>query len=373
MVTDLKKYVYGCAAASPKLTGVVRAVLSLMVLIMPAAMAAQVSHPITSIQPAPVVRTNDSYAPVFTAANPAWVQTIAPESYPDNELVVSGIIPLADSRQIGSLRAKDFYREVANELRRQLSLHIEVPGTEFKRLSLAGYGVPVGNYRDNELSSTQRAVGLKNHLLNLSGQTPSSLDVSWVAEDWESILTALQHSDFRLKDAAIDIIRNVEVSAGRESQLMMLAGGELYARLQQSVFPQISRIEFTAVLGRGQSVSPDVRQGMVSLTDMYRTAQAMTKGDPDYCDLLDLSVRLYPTSSVACINGAAVALMRGDLDRAGQLLAGLETDSRAYCNFGVYYMLKGEPEKAEIYLLMAASGNVGEAKAALEALNIEHL
>jgi len=119
MVTDLKKYVYGCAAASPKLTGVVRAVLSLMVLIMPAAMVAQVSHPVTFIQPAPVVRTDDSYAPVFTAANPAWVQTIAPESYPDNELVVSGIIPLADSRQIGSLRAKDFYREVANELRRQ--------------------------------------------------------------------------------------------------------------------------------------------------------------------------------------------------------------------------------------------------------------
>jgi len=269
----------------------------------------------------------------FTTANPEWVQTIAPENNPDNELVISGIIPLADSRQIGSLRAKDFNREVANDLRRQLFDHLEVPGTELKRLSLAGYGVPAGNYRDNELNATQRAIGLKNY-----------------------------------QTAAVDIIRNVEVTAGREEQLMMLGGGELYARLQQTAFPEVCRIEFQAVLERSQAVSPDKIQGIMALTDMYNTAQALTKGTTDYCDLLDLAARLYPSNSVACINGAAVALMRGDLDRAGQLLAGLETDPNAYCNYGVYYMLKGEPEKAEIYLLMAASGNVEEAKAALEAL-----
>ena len=361
METVLNKYVYGCAAASPNQRGVVRSVLSALALTLSVAMSAQVIQPINSIK-----------SPTFTTANPAWVQTIAPESNPDNELVITGTIPLADSRRIGDLRAKDFNREVANDLRRQLFDHLEVPGTEFKRLSLAGYGVPVGNYRDNELNATQRAIGLKNYLLNQPGLSPASLDVSWVAEDWESILAALQRSEYRLKTAAVDIIRNVEVTAGREDQLMMLGGGELYARLQQTAFPEVCRIEFQAVLERSQAVSPDKIQGIMALTNMYHTAQALTKGTADYCDLLDLAARLYPSNSVACINGAAVALMRGDLDRAGQLLAGLETDPNAYCNYGVYYLLNDEVEKAEIYLLMAASDGVSEAKAALELLKMNN-
>ena len=148
----------------------------------------------------------------------------------------------------------------------------------------------------------------------------------------------------------------------------MLGGGTLYARLQQSVFPQVCRLTYTAVLTRTAVVSPDTPQGSVSLAEMYRTAQGFPKGSDEFNDLIALSARIYPGNGVACINAAGVALMRGDLKRAGELLAGFETDSRAFNNYGVYYLLSGETQKAEVYLMMAAANEVPEASIVLREL-----
>ena len=336
-------------------------------------MSAQVSQPVTPINPIghiqPINSSDTITALTFTTANPAWVQTIEPDSYSENGMSVSGIIPLSDSRQIGSLSNKRFVEAVVSELQRQLADDMNVPGTVLSRLTINGYGAPTGNHRNNEVRSTARAMELKQYLLSLKGWSANSLEVTWTAEDWSGILSRLEKAEFRLKTAAVDIIQNVDVNAGREQQLMMLDGGALYARLQQTVFPEVSRIEYTAELVREDAVSSSSANSQVSLSDMYHTAVSLRKGSDEYCDLLDLSARLYPGSVVACINAAAVALIRGDLDRAKYLLAGLETDPRAYCNLGVYYMLNDEPEKAEIYLLMAASNGVSEAKAAIVIMN----
>ena len=371
MVTVLKKYVCGGAASSLRCRGVDKSLLSFLALAVSVSMSAQDVSPVAPVQPAASVRPDDPVVSSLTSANPAWVQTLEPERFPENELAISGIIPLADSRHLGSLSNKRFVEAVGQELQRQLSDHLMVPGTTLSKLTIQGFGAPTGNHRNNEVRSTARAMELKQYLLSVDGWTPNSLDLNWTAEDWEGILTNISGSDVRLKSAAVDIIRNVDVTAGREEQLMMLDGGALYKYLSQTVFPVVSRIEFTAVLKREGSFSPDaLPEESVGLTEMYRTAKGFIKGTREFNDLLDLSARLYPGSVVACINAAGVALMRGNLEHAASLLYGLETDSRAYCNYGVYYMLNGEPEKAEVYLLMAASQGVAEAEAALEALKL---
>ena len=153
----------------------------------------------------------------------------------------------------------------------------------------------------------------------------------------------------------------MDIASGREEQVMMLDGGRLYERLRQNVFPTLNRIEYVITLSRTGAFSPDEATHSVNLVDMYLTAQAFEKGSADYNDLLDLSARLYPGNAIACINGAAVALMQGNLSKAEALLGGFETDPRAYCNYGVLYYLKGDKAKAEIYLMMAAANNVPEA------------
>lgn len=302
-------------------------------------------------------------------AQKEWVQVLEPARYPENELTVKGVIALDDERHLLLLSNKKFNAAIADEIYKQLSDFLQVPGTSLSRLTLSGYGAPVGNYRSNELQSTARAMELKAYLLTMQGQAPASVNISWVAEDWEGIRDIIALSDLRLKDAAIDIIRNVEIAAGREKQVRMLDGGLLYSRLQQIVFPQVCRLEYTAVMSRDAAISPDTPANALSLTDIWRTAQGFEKGSDDYNDLLDLAARLYPGNGVACINAAGVALMRGDLNRAAELLSGFETDPRAYNNYGVLHFLKGDKDKAEVYLMMAEANEVPEATTVLNEIN----
>ena len=303
-------------------------------------------------------------------AHADWIQIVPPEEVGDGEMAVSGTIPLEDDRHIGRMDGRDFNETVFLELKKALASYLQVSGTSLRRIAIQGYGAPVGSYRQNEVRSNARALSLKEYLLTAKGKAPNSVSVSWVAEDWDSIRSLVNGSGMRLREAALDIMRNVDVTSGREDQLRVLDGGELYARLQSEVFPQVCRLEYVAEFTREGISTRSLAGRDVTLPGMYRAAVAFRKGSREYDDLLDLAARLYPDYAEACINAAGVALMRGDTALAGHYLEGYDTDPRAYNNLGVLLMMSGERAKAEVYLRMAEARNVPEARAVLEAMKV---
>ena len=298
-------------------------------------------------------------------AKPEWIQFINPTDLGPAQFEVRGTIPLADERKIGAMGTNHFCQAVSQELSSVLSQQLEVAGTTVSGLSLTGYGVPGGNFRWNEKQWALRALCLKNYLLDRGTDTPNNLQVTWVAEDWDSVRSLIDMSELRLRTAALDIIDHVDVSAGRERQLRMLDGGALFESLQHNMFPQLQRIEYVVTLQREPSGRVPATSQQVSLHGLFASASQFAKGSRDSNDLLDLSARLYPNSPEAAINAAGVALMRGDLPLAGRYLQPYHTDVRAYCNLGVYYMLSGNRQKADVYLQMAAARGVAEAGKAL--------
>ena len=310
------------------------------------------------------IGTDGEWRPLKAHAD--WIQIVPPEQVTDGILAVSGTIPLEDDRHIGRMEGRDFNDAVLLELKKAVGSHLQVSGTRLRRIDIRGFGAPSGNYRQNEIRSNARALALKEYLLTARGKVPNSVGVSWVAEDWDSIQSLINGSDMRLREAALDIIRTVDVGAGREDQLRALDSGELYARLRSDVFPQVCRLEYVAELTREGISTRSLAGRDVTLPGMYRAAMAFSKGSREYNDLLDLAARLYPDYAEACIDAAGVALMRGDLDLAAHYLEGYDTDPRAYCNIGVLCMMRGERDKAEVYLRMAAAANVAEAQTVLD-------
>lgn len=294
-------------------------------------------------------------------AQPGWIQILEPTQLKDDGLTVKGTIALADSRKIGSMNTKNFNEAVFRELRNALSSQLSVSGTSINTLSLTGYGAPIGNHRQNETRCAARSLELKQYLLTRKGESPNSVNVSWVAEDWDSIRSLTAASSLRLREAALDIMRNVDVNSGREEQLQMLGGGTLYESLVDNIFPQVCRIDYIVTLRREPTGDAISAERSVSLHGMYVTACNFAKGSREFNDIIDLSARLYPNYAEACINAAGVALLRGDLQRAEEYLKGLDTDPRAYNNIGVLHLLKGDTSKAEVYLMMAEAAGVSEA------------
>ena len=303
--------------------------------------------------------TNDS---VSIRANAEWIQFLAPSSSKVEQFTVGGVIPLADSRGIGGMHTRKFNENVYNAILRDIALKIDTVAMGVSRLSLVGYGAPTGNYQRNEMRSNARALELKNYLLSEPRVSANSVAVTWVAEDWDSIVSIVENSDIRLRTAALDIMRNVEVGQGREQQLQMLASGATYAEMQRKVFPKVCRMEYTATLTRS-STTADVP---ADLAKLYATAQRYAVGTREHNDILDLAARLFPDNAEARIDAAGVALLRGDTAQAANYLRGLDTDSRAWNNLGVLYMLQGNASKAEVYPRMAAAAGTLSAVKALE-------
>ena len=302
------------------------------------------------------------------AANPDWVQFVNPTDQFVQQLEVRGSIPLADERKLGALGTNHFCQAIGNELSVILQNQMQVAGTTVSGMTLTGYGVPGRNFRWNEKQWALRALCLKNYLLDRGTDTPNSLLVTWKAEDWDSIRSLIDASQLRLRSAALDIIDHVDVAAGRERQLRMLDGGALFETLETEMFPQLQRIEYVITLQREPTITLPDASREVSLKNLFISARRFAKGSRDSNDLLDLSARLFPNSPEAAVNAAGVALIRGDLVLAYNYLKPYQTDSRAYCNLGVYYMLSGNRAKGDVYLQMAKAQGVKEAAAALKAL-----
>ena len=311
--------------------------------------------------PAPVaVPASPAPAAIAAAAAPRhWIPFLPlSAAAPVSEKTVSGTLPLT-----GSLTTEQKDKAFCEAVARELSARLSASGAVIASLSLHGYGAPTGNYRRNEQRSSERAQLLKEHLI--AAQSAKMVSVTWTAEDWQRITTLTEaDNSLTLRSAALDVMQNVDITAGREDQLRMLASGQTYQQLSQRIFPQVQRIDYTATLQHRSASSPEPAE----LKSLYRTASALPRGSSEFNDLIDVAARLYPDNAVAAINAAGVALTKGELDKAERYLAPWQTDARAYQNLGVLSLLKGDAAKAEVYLRMAEAQGVSEARTVMERL-----
>ena len=309
-----------------------------------------------------------------TAAKVEWVQFIEPSVESDLQLTFRGTIPLADNRKIGAMNTRRFNEQVFAIMNKELEKQLQVQGTTISHIDIKGYGAPIGNFYTNETRSSARALALKNYLLTEASLGINSVSVTWIAEDWDSIASLVDQSDMRLRAAALDIIRSVDVATGRAAELRNLGSGGPYSQMEHYIFPKVCRIEYVAKLSRSTADPKGGRLLMgsapkaMNLADLYATARNFTVGSREFNDIVDLSARLFPDNAEARIDAAGVALLRGDTAQAANYLRGLDTDSRAWNNLGVLYMLQGNASKAEVYLRMAAAAGTPSALKALEHL-----
>lgn len=309
-----------------------------------------------------------------TAATTDWVQFLDPSVARNSELTVTGYISLTDSRKLMKLSDSKFNKAIFDELQASLEEQLQVPGTTVKALSIVGYGAPIGNYKKNETRSASRALSLKQYLMRNHTTGADALTVTWVPEDWDSIYSLVNSSSMKLRVAAMDIIRTVDVTRGREDELKMLGDGAPYSYMKNYIFPEVCRLKYTATLSRRAA---DIATGTLMLrsnpetmtiNELYAVALNFKPGSREFNDIIDLSARLFPDNAEANIDAAGVALLRGNVVDADNYLRAWHTDPRAYNNLGVMYMLSGDFAKAEVYLQMAQAAGVPQATNALNYL-----
>jgi len=304
----------------------------------------------------------------------SWIDILAAPSELETDLAAVGSIPLNNARLFRGNSQRKLNHEVYYKLLEAVRGVRQMTGVTVTDIVVTGYSSPIGNLTKNERKALERSLSLKEYLYDTGIAGKSTLVVRWMAEDWDSITSIVKGSDMMFRDAVLDLIRNVDVSKGRESMLRDLANGEPYRYLSSRIFPQVRRVDYTIHFARQTASAEDNklllrnRPDMLTLGEFFALAATYPKGSTEYNDVFDLAARLFPDSPEANINAAAVALTRNDTDRARKYLSRFSTLPQASCNMGILYLLEGNREKAEVYLELSKAAGIKQAADALEYL-----
>ena len=307
-----------------------------------------------------------------------YVQFLQPQGSDIDKYHRAGEIRIFGNKALAKLGGSKFNRTIFNTISSDIKGELQRYGTSLVSLNINGFGAPIGNYRRNELEAMQRSLDLKKFLMKQKLTNRNDLNVSWLAEDWDSISSLVAGSGMNLRDAVVDIIKNIDVVNGREREIQNLGQGMPYAYMSRFVFPKVYRIRYNLTFRHDGFDSNSAMQHLgsnpatMTLGELYATASYYKKGSREYNDIVDLTARLFPDNAEANINAAGVALTRNDTKLAHKYLRHWETDPRAYCNMGLLYLSEGNRDKAEVYLQMAKAAGVKQADRALgELMNMK--
>lgn len=241
------------------------------------------------------------------------------------------------------------------------------------RIDIIGFASPEGGIAYNENLSRSRAESFRKYLASDLDFPANIYDVQYGGENWDGLLTAVQTSDLKDKDAIVSIIKNTSDINQRKSKLKSLGGGSPYNRMLKDIYPTLRKVIFNAhYTVQGFSVDKakeliKARPQQLSLDEMFQVASTYQKGSNDFIDVFETAVRMYPEDQVANLNAAAAALSVKNIKNAEKYLNKADKNTPEYSNnIGVLYLLQENLEQAKNYFSKAAKSGLDSAMHNLE-------
>ncbi|MDR0422305.1 MAG: DUF3868 domain-containing protein [Proteiniphilum sp.] len=315
-------------------------------------------------------------APVFDFAYKPYVSFVHPpkEETKKREEVGSAYIIYHTGQSV--IRPELFSNSAElSKIAASISYVKEEPQARIMSITIDAFSSPEGSFQSNLALSKRRAESLREYIARQFGMSPNLIRATGRGEDWEGLAKLLE-TDYGIEERmeALRIIREVDVFSGREKLLMDLAGGRAYRYMLEKLFPRLRRsdyrVEYTIpefTIERGKELLA-TRPGLLSAEELYIIANTYEKGSDDFLKVLDVAASQYPENAEARLNAAAVCLLRGETEKADEILSGYTDNPQAWNNLGVLMMGRRRLDEAENYLNRARTAGVEEAAHNLDLL-----
>ena len=238
---------------------------------------------------------------------------------------------------------------------------------EIKDFNIAGYASPEGSMIHNKTLAEERAKIFAHYLVTKFDITADKFVVESFGEDWEGLRKAVEESTLADKAEVIRIIDTVSNPDARDMPLMQLSGGNTYRTLLNDFYPPLRRTEYTiAYIVRSFDVEEakeiiKSNPKLLSLNEMYLVAQSYGANTPEFKEVFDIAVHMYPDSEIAILNSAAADIENNAIDRAITQMQKLGDNPKAWNNLAVAFALKGDLKKAHDLFIKAANANDADA------------
>lgn len=242
-------------------------------------------------------------------------------------------------------------------------------------LSFRGYASPEGSYANNERLAKGRTEALIEYVEKLYDFPKNLIHSSWLAENWVELDSLIKKNNPEGLDEILAVVNNTSLSPDvREKELKNRFPG-YFSYLLKDVFPGMRRTDYTVeYLVRDYTDVTEIAEVMrtapqkLSLEELFLYAQSLDKDSPEFREVMEVSVRMYPNDKVANLNAAMTALDHGEYDLASQYLEKAGDGAETLYARGVLAAKLGNYSEAETYLKQAQSMGLAEATELLDTM-----
>ena len=242
-------------------------------------------------------------------------------------------------------------------------------------MSIKGFASPESPYANNQRLAKGRTQAVKKYVDDLYSFAPDFISVSSEPEDWEGLRRFVDASSLPNRKAILEIIDSDREPDNKEWKIKS-EYKEDYRYMLDHFYPYLRHsdyvIEYTirsysdpAEIGRIMKKRPQ----NLSLNEFHVYAQTLEPGSPEFIEVFETAVRMYPEDEIANLNAANTAMARGDMINAVRYLDKAGTSPEAIYAIGVCAFLTGNLDDAREMMEKALELGIEEAAEVLAHLN----
>ncbi len=244
-------------------------------------------------------------------------------------------------------------------------------------LSVVGYASPDGSYAGNERLAQGRTRSLVDYVNNLYHFPAGIMHTAWHAEDWEGLVKYLRSSNFDNKDAIIALASDSSIEPDAREAMIKSRYPQQYSFLLANVYPALRHSDYKVEFNVRAYISPEeiarvmaTAPQKLSLEELFTLARTLDRNSPEFREVMEVAVRMFPDSPVANLNAASTAIAHNEYGLAGTYLAKAgDSPETVYAKALLAIMENNDYATGRTLLGKAADAGVAEASAALQQLD----
>ena len=221
------------------------------------------------------------------------------------------------------------FRENATELKKitsTIDLVKNDKNVEITDIDIHGFASPDGSYANNKRLANERAAALRNYVSSLYTINSKLFTYQATPEDWEGFKKKIQASHLADKEAILEIANSSLAPDDKDLKIRKLHPAS-YRYILDQIYPRLRHSDYTVTYTvRPFSIEEakeilKTKPQQLSLQEMFLVAQTYEPGSPEFNEVFDIAVRLFPDDEAANLNAACTDLQKGDLTSAEKHLA----------------------------------------------------
>lgn len=240
-------------------------------------------------------------------------------------------------------------------------------------ISIHGYASPESPYEHNDMLARGRAAALRDYVCQLMDLNSNLFDIQSTPEDWAGLRRYVSESNLEHRTEILNIIDSSLSPDPKERKIKTTYPDE-YRYMLNTWYPALRHSDYTVdYTVRSFTVEEakallHTKPQQLSQEEFYLVANEYETGSPEFAEVFDIAVRMYPNEPVANLNAANAAIEEGNLEKAEAYLAKAGTSPQATHARGVLAAMKHDYTTAK-QLFESVENQVSEAKEALDILS----